>query len=500
MKIPRLKFVNQKTWAAFLLGCFVFLTACAETDQNGPINIGFVGEEGSLQARGLRLSFAGQHVKGATNQGLVAFDPAGRIVPDLAERWHVSPDGLFYTFKLRNASWPNDEPITAEEARGILIATIDRLEGTSLGLDLAKLVEIKAMTGRVIELRLSSPMPDFLRLLAQPELGLVADNVGSGPMQLERDENSDLFLLSALPPESRGLPAQQDWENQTRFLTVRALPAEQAVSAFSEGKIDLLLNGSLADLPLAELGPLSRGTVQIDPTQGIFGLAFLTSDGFFSDPRRREAMSMSLDREGLIQPFGLAGWEATSVVVPPSLSAQAGGVAYRWHDLDLERRRTIAAERIKEWKSAAGSEVIVRLRLPAGPGNDELFEQIRQSWSEIGIDTVRASEDEPADLELRDRIARYSSQRWFLNQFNCQLNRGLCSSDADALVAASLELRDTAAKASVLADAHAVLLEEEVFIPFGQPVRWSLVRGAVAAYEPNSWGVHPLFPLSQATN
>ena len=96
MRTPRLKFVNQKAFVAVVLGCFAFLAACAETDQNGPVNIGFVGEEGSLQLSGLRLSFAGQHIRGATSQGLVAFDPAGRIVPDLAERWRCFSLGVSF--------------------------------------------------------------------------------------------------------------------------------------------------------------------------------------------------------------------------------------------------------------------------------------------------------------------------------------------------------------------------------------------------------------------
>src|SRR5262244_1894350 len=33
--------------------------------------------------------------------GLVRLTPDGKFVPDAAESWQVSPDGLLYTFKLR---------------------------------------------------------------------------------------------------------------------------------------------------------------------------------------------------------------------------------------------------------------------------------------------------------------------------------------------------------------------------------------------------------------
>ena len=62
------------------------------------------------------------------------------------------------------------------------------------------------MTGRVIEIRLSSPMPDFLQLLAQPELGVLHRGMGAGPMELARDRA--VARLTLLPPEARGLPTR----------------------------------------------------------------------------------------------------------------------------------------------------------------------------------------------------------------------------------------------------------------------------------------------------
>ena len=142
---------------------------------------------------------------------------------------------------------------------------------------------------------------------------------------------------------------------------------------------------------------------------------------------------------------------------------------------------------------------MIRLGLPDGPGSDLLFEHISQAWRSIGITTIRVGMGEGAELELRDRLARYSSPRWFLNQLNCSIEIGLCSEDADALVRRSLALRDPAAKQEMLAEAHAEMVSAELFIPLGVPVRWSLVRGSVNGYEANQWGLHPLFPLSQPT-
>lgn len=479
---------------------FLVLASCAQNGETGPLRIVFVGEPGVIQDAGLRLSPAAQHVRSATSVGLVSLDQDGQILPGVAERWHVSQDGLFYTFKLRDASWSDGEPITADDVRSNFGSVVDQLKATSLGLDLAKLTEIRAMTGRVVELRLSSPMPEFLRLLAQAELGLTSNANSAGPMVASIDEESGLTQLSVLQPDELEAPDSSSGNRNSRPLVLQALESSEAISLFADGEIDLLLNGTLSDLPRVELGPLSRGAIQIDPAVGLFGLAFLNSNGVLSDPARREALSMAIDRNTLLEPFGLNGWQVTALIVPESLAVGSISQVSRWNDMSIDDRRAEALRRITAWENTEGIEALVRVRLPDGPGSDQLFSQLAQSWQVIGVESVRVGTDDAADLEMRDRVARYSSPRWFLNQFNCEITRGLCSQQADAIVRSSLDLQGPLTKAQALADAHAQLVSEEVFIPLGAPVRWSLVRGSVTGFETNPWAIHPLFPLSQVTN
>lgn len=473
--------------------------ACGGSGDRGPVDVAVIGDEDAMFADGVRLSSAAQHMRAATNEGLVALDPSGQVVPAVAERWIVTDDGLGYIFRLRNSNWPDGEPITATQVRDILRDTIRRLDGTTLGLDLAKVREVRAMTGRVIEFRLSGPMPDFLRLLAQPELGLVHSGSGAGPMVLSRGDERSTARLTALAPEARGLPARRDEEEYSRDLTVRALSGRAAVDAFASGEVDLLLNGRIETFPMAQLGPLSRGNVQVDPALGLFGLVFRSDEGVLSDPARREALSMAIDREELIQPFGLGGWQSTTWIVPQDLFSPLQYPATRWSGSSVDQRRSAARQRIAAWTSSTGQEAVVRVGLPEGPGSDLLFRELDAAWSSIGVRAVRVGMGEGADLELRDRLARYSSPRWFLNQLNCSIEIGLCSEEADALVRESLTVRDPEVKQSLLADAHAELVAAEVFIPLGVPVRWSLVRGSINGYQANQWGLHPLFPVSEPT-
>ncbi|MEM1194778.1 MAG: ABC transporter substrate-binding protein [Pseudomonadota bacterium] len=487
----------------FLAPLFLGIAACSPFSDDGPVEVAVIGNPGDLFERGVRLSPAAQHLRAASTEGLVALDQAGQVVPALAERWIVTDDGMSYIFRLRERTWPDGQPVTADDIRLAMRVMIDQLQGTALGLDLAKITDVRAMTERVVELRLSGPMPDFLRLLAQPELGVIKSGSGAGPMVVSRDEDQPLARLSALPPEERGLPRREGWEDSSRSLAVRSLPPELAIDAFSKGQIDLLLNGTLAAFPQIELGPLSRGTIQVDPAQGLFGLVFRSEEGILADPARREALSMALDRASLIEPFGLGGWQPTSWIVPPAMFGELSISQSRWEGLSLDERREVAAQRVASWREeneVEDEDIVLRIGMPKGPGSDLVFQAISQAWSRIGVRAVQVLPGAGAELEWHDRLARYSSPRWYLNQLNCDLAIGLCSEAADEMVSASLGVTDARVKRRMLSEAHAVLVAEDVFIPLGAPVRWSLVRGSIAQYEANAWGLHPLFPLSGPTN
>ncbi|MCB0014499.1 MAG: hypothetical protein KDE34_21440, partial [Anaerolineales bacterium] len=48
--------------------------------------------------------------------GLTRYDATGRLVPNLAESWQVSDDGLTVQFTLRDdAHWQDGEPVTAAD-------------------------------------------------------------------------------------------------------------------------------------------------------------------------------------------------------------------------------------------------------------------------------------------------------------------------------------------------------------------------------------------------
>ncbi|WP_336987462.1 ABC transporter substrate-binding protein [Altererythrobacter aquiaggeris] len=478
-----------------ILALLAALPGCDGARDDGIVDAVIIGDPESMFDPGLRLSAPAQLLRGATTEGLVAFDASGEVVPALADRWIVTDDGQSYIFRLRDGEWAGGTALTSETVKTALTRAIAGLRGTSLGLDLAPVTEVRAMTGRVVEIRLEGPVPGLLQLLAQPELGLRRNASGVGPMALER--KGDAAELTMLPPDMRGLPMRDDWEEYFEPIRVTAASADKAIAQFDSGAADIVLNGRISSLSLADTGALSRGTVRLDAAVGLFGLRIKSSKGFLSEAIQREAITLAIDRTALLEPFNIGGWVATTRAVAPDLDGEVDTGAERWPDLSIEQRQAIALQRVERWRAAnGGNSPRLKIAFPAGPGSELLFSQIRKDLAAAGITSELVTQEDQADLVLVDRLARFASPRWFLNQFNCSLNLGLCSPEVDALVLDTIREADPGRRDAILREAEAVLNASNIYIPFGAPIRWSLVRGNITGFINNRWGLHPLPPLA----
>ena len=472
------------------------LASCTASQDDGVVDIAFIDPEPYASAGPEAVPPSQRAIRAATRQGLVRFNQVGEVVPALAERWIVTDDGRSYIFRITEFDLPDGSRLTAQAVAEAFRRKIRQHEGDSLGLDLAKVTEVRAMTGRVIEIRLSSPMPALLQLLAQPELGIDLERGEAGPMSVTREGN--VAILLAIPPEQRGMAEQSNWNEITRAVEVIPTQAPDAAQAFSRGQVDAIFGGRMASLPLAVTDALSRGTVRLDSTLGLFGLDVIRTDDFLASATNREALALAIDRTGLVQQFNLGGWADTTRIVPAGLPAYTAEQGERWPGVSLEQRRARASSLVRAWESATSNSVEVIIDLPTGPGSDILFAALQRDFAAVGIDAKRARPGQGADLALRDETARYAGARWFLNQFHCSVSPRVCSPDADYLMQLALDALNPAEEASYLAEAESTLLSTNLYIPLGAPIRWSQVRAGVEGFSENAWAFHPLFPLSRA--
>src|SRR3546814_9114641 len=96
---------------------------------------------------------------------------------------------------------------------------------SSLRPDLQSVSEILAMTGEVIEIRLSAPRPNFLQILAQPQMGISGKNGGAGPYRRER--RGKAWLLTPVRDESDSGEEERSEEHTSELQSL--MPISYAV-------------------------------------------------------------------------------------------------------------------------------------------------------------------------------------------------------------------------------------------------------------------------------
>lgn len=468
------------------------LAGCGESESDS-VRVAVIGDPSSLFDPGPRPALGAQMLRAATAEGLVALDEEGRVVPALADRWIVTDDGQSYIFRLRAGTWPDGTTITGEAVRTALQAALAAQRGTALGLDLEGVEEVREMAGRVIEIRLGQPVPDLLQLLAQPELGLAHRGRGNGPLALRREGKSAQF--TAIAPEKRGLPPVEGWAQLARPVRLVAMSGEAALQAYAAGEVAAVVGGTFADAPRTTRTALGRSTARADPVIGLFGLAVVNEDGLLAAAENREALAMAIDRAALAESLGVGGWTPTTRVVGRGVVDDTGMIDERWQGRAAADWQRSAAGRIARF-ARAGKPLSLRVALPQGPGADILAARLAADFGAIGLKVERVGMAERADLRLVDQVARYPRTMWFLNQLSCLNLAGPCSHAADLLAERARLATDPAQATDLLAQAEAMLTQENIFLPLGAPVRWSLWSGSGLGLSPNRWGYHPLAPMT----
>jgi oligopeptide transport system substrate-binding protein len=274
-------------------------------------------------------------------EGLVRLDAAGNVVPAVAERWEVSPDGLLWRFHLRHdALWSNGDAVAAADFvfawRRVLapetasplaqqLAPIAGAAAILTGAAQPATLAATAIDAQTLEVRLASSTPYFLYLLTncwmlplhEPTLRKFGVHwtdpenlVGNGP-----------FLLHARtingPVELRRNPLFRDAAHvNLQSVTYVPVPDTAAATArFLAGDLDLSDRFQLDDLPWlrASLGD----QVRLEPYFGTFMLAMDVQRAPFNDQRLRRALQLAVDRDILAGKLLKGRFEPAYAVVPP---------------------------------------------------------------------------------------------------------------------------------------------------------------------------------------
>lgn len=281
---------------------------------------------------------------------LLSKDASGRLLPWLAERFERSPDGLTYTFRLREGvRWHDGRPLTAQD----VAFTFEYFAAQTLGPLLVAqpfgVKEARATGARIVEIELRTPAVTFLDAVAgavpiiprhiwsaigdPPQAQDREVLVGSGPYRLRSfsvgegsallEPNDDFFL---------GMPF-------VRRLELR--PVDDELTALRAGEIDL------AGTPVEGGRPEALAPLRSDASYGIveergswtFPVIFnLARGGAPADVRFRRACALAIDRRAIVQRLlGGAGAPGNPGFLPPGHPFAAAVEQYPYDRVAAQR-------------------------------------------------------------------------------------------------------------------------------------------------------------------
>ncbi|HLW47232.1 MAG TPA: ABC transporter substrate-binding protein [bacterium] len=258
------------------------------------------------------------------------------IEPDLATSWSVSPDGLVWTFKLRQGvTFHDGTPFNAEAVK----INWDRWANShnpalyqywdSFMNDYfqeAKVVD--PYTIQIVLKKPNSPMlqnltiisfqmtsPASMKQYPTPEtLGL--HPVGTGPFKFVDWVRDDHVTLVANPNFFRkGLPKVQRLiervikDNSARFLALKS------------GEISAMELPNTDDVKVAQSDPNLK--VGYRPPFNTSWLAFNTNDPLFKDIRIRQAVAYAINRQAIVQGLYSGLGEVATQFMPPGMWGRA---------------------------------------------------------------------------------------------------------------------------------------------------------------------------------
>ena len=460
----------------------LLLAGCGE-GESGPIAVSAIGGRPELANPNLkRLDAPSAYLVEAVAQGLVRFDAAGEIEPALAQRWTVSNDGLRYTFRLARTTWPNGAPITAELVAARLRAASGPASRNALKPVLGAIAKVEPMIVEVLEISLKSPRPNFLQLLAQPEMAVIRSGQGSGPFLAAPQPDGSVLLTPRGPAD----PEEVDAASGPPPVVLRGEAAALAVARFDAGLAELVTGGTLGDLAIARASRPQGNSLVFDPVAGMLGLAFANRDGPLGDPEVRQALAMALDRAAIVEALAVPGLRPRETLVAEGVGELPRPAAPAWAALLPPSRRLRAAQAI----AAVGEPVTVRVAMPDGPGYRLLFAYLKRAWGAIGVSAEGVGPGAHADLRLIDSVAPSNLATWYLRNFTCEAGP-VCDRSADEMLAAARIAATAAERREHLAAADRALTDLAPYIAIAAPVRWSLVSPRLNGFRPNIFGRHP---------
>jgi len=450
--------------------------------------------------------------------GLVEFNENLEPVPDLAERWEVSPDGKTYTFFLRkDARFHDGRPVTAGDfkyswerackpATGSQTAStyLNDIEGSAevLSGQAENLSGVSVIDDHTLAVTADAPKAYFLSKLAYPTAFVVdRDNVksgsdwwhkpnGSGPYRLARWNEGSLIILQ---------PNQYFYGKKPAARVAFQLLDGVPMSLYETGKIDVAEIGQLhIDRAADKMGPFFD-QLHVFPEFSLQYIGFNTGKPPFDDPLVRQAFSQSVDKDRIIRIIQKNMVSRADGIIPPGMPGYNKELKGPGYD-PAHARELLSQSRY----SAGLPPVTITVLGYGGVDVDPYLGAIIQDWEKnLGADvSIRLLEPGPFHYNLQQEademyvlgwIADYPDPQNFLQTLfytGTEYNNGRFSSEElDDLIDRAAVEQDHGRRMRLYQQAEQVVVDQAPVIPLWFNQSYVLVNPRVKNYSIDPLGV-----------
>ncbi len=296
--------------------------------RGGSISEGIVGTPRFINPV-LAFSDADQDLVSLIYSGLMRKNSDGSLIPDLAEKYEVSKDGLTYTFILRDKIYFHDErPVTVDD----IIFTINEIKDPVIKSPKKgnwDIVRVEKIDEKTIKFTLKQPYASFLE---NTTLGIMPSYLwNNSPIELN-DANtqpigSGPYKVGTVSKQSTGLIDYYDLVPFKKFnlgepyldkMTLRFYPNENdQIAALEKGEVDQI--SSITPLN-AQILKEQNFRIESLTLPRVFGLFFNQNQNqIFTDKKIINAIDLAIDKNSIVRDVLLGYGVVIDSPIPPNM-------------------------------------------------------------------------------------------------------------------------------------------------------------------------------------
>jgi len=244
--------------------------------------------------------------------GLMKIANSGEIIPDLAETYSISPDGLIYTFTLKKGlTWQDGQDLTTDDIE----FTIQKAQDSNLKSPKRAAwegVRVDKIDAQKIRFILKKPYSTFLE---NTTLGILPKHIWKNiktEAWLLSEQNltgigSGVYKISSLSRNSSGLPQSYNLKSFKNYALgepkISSLffkfydNEEQLIKAYERGEIE-----SFSSIPPETAMTLKKngGAIREISLPRSFAVFFNQNQTIFADKSVRQALSLATDKQKIV--------------------------------------------------------------------------------------------------------------------------------------------------------------------------------------------------------